>query len=58
MMPLFAIGMQNTLVKFFDIRGKRNRFLSFTVLVSFMYSFNTDRLVFFDDVQLLIQRKK
>ena len=34
-MPLFAIGMQNTLVKFYsqyETEAERNRFLSFTVL--------------------------
>ncbi len=67
-MPLFAIGMQNTLVKFYsqyETNEERSRFLSFTVLfpflviipmlfVSFIYY---DEIVFFLSKRNIIVKK-
>jgi O-antigen/teichoic acid export membrane protein len=62
MMPLFAIGMQNTLVKFFSqctSEEEENRFLSFTVLVPLVLCIPLILigLLFFDDIVALIPKK-
>lgn len=62
MMPLFAIGMQNTLVKFFSqctTEEEENRFLSFTVLVPLILCIPLLLLglFFFDDLASLIPKK-
>ena len=54
-MPLFAIGMQNTLVKFYSqckTEEEESRFLSFTVLFPLLLSIPLllIGLLFFDDI--------
>lgn len=67
-MPLFAIGMQNTLVKFYsqyETNEERSRFLSFTVLfplvviipIFFIGFYYFDEIVFFLSKKNLIVKK-
>ncbi|MFV8340797.1 lipopolysaccharide biosynthesis protein [Flavobacterium sp. XS2P39] len=61
-MPLFAIGMQNTLVKFYsqyESDAERSRFLSFTVLFP-LFLFIPLMLIglfFFDDISIFLSKK-
>lgn len=61
-MPLFAIGMQNTLVKFYsqyEADEERSRFLSFTVLFPLVLSIPLILigLLFFDDILFFVTKK-
>ena len=61
-MPLFAIGMQNTLIKFYSQcinEEEENRFLSFTVLVPLVLCIPLLLLglFFFDDIAAIIPKK-
>lgn len=61
-MPLFAIGMQNTLVKFYSqyhTHEERSRFLSFTVLfpLLFIIPFCLIGFIFFDDIVSFLSKK-
>ena len=61
-MPLFAIGMQNTLVKFYsqyETDDERSRFLSFTVLFPLVLSIPLILLglLFFDDILFFVTKK-
>ncbi len=61
-MPLFAIGMQNTLVKFYSqykTEEERERFLSFTVLfpVLLCIPLAVIGLFFFDDLVYFVSKK-
>ncbi|MGO4820817.1 MULTISPECIES: oligosaccharide flippase family protein [unclassified Flavobacterium] len=61
-MPLFAIGMQNTLVKFYSqykTEEERERFLSFTVLFPLLLCIPLAflGLFFFDDLVLFVSKK-
>ena len=61
-MPLFAIGMQNTLVKFYSqyrTNEERSRFLSFTVLFPFVIIIPSLLLgfVYYDEVQFFLSKK-
>ncbi|WP_026708214.1 oligosaccharide flippase family protein [Flavobacterium frigidarium] len=61
-MPLFAIGMQNTLVKFYSqckTEEERGRFLSFTVLFPFLLCIPIGiiGLFFFDDLVYFVSKK-
>lgn len=61
-MPLFAIGMQNTLVKFYsqyETNEERSRFLSFTVLFPFLVIIPMLLIgfYFFDDILLFLSKK-
>ena len=61
-MPLFAIGMQNTLVKFYsqyETNEERSRFLSFTVLFPFVIIIPLMLLgiVFYDEILLFLSKK-
>jgi O-antigen/teichoic acid export membrane protein len=61
-MPLFAIGMQNTLVKFYSqyqTREERSRFLSFTVLFPFVIIIPLFLLglLFYDEILFFLSKK-
>jgi O-antigen/teichoic acid export membrane protein len=61
-MPLFAIGMQNTLVKFYSqyqTDEERSRFLSFTVLFPLLLSIPLILIgyIFFDDILFFVSKK-
>lgn len=61
-MPLFAIGMQNTLVKFYSqyqTHEERSRFLSFTVLFPLLFIIPLCLLgfVFFDEILVFLSKK-
>ena len=61
-MPLFAIGMQNTLVKFYsqyESEEERSRFLSFTVLFPLLLCIPLILigLFFFDDIAFFVSKK-
>jgi len=61
-MPLFAIGMQNTLVKFYSqckTEKERNEFLSFTVLfpVLLIVPILLLSLVFYDEIAFFVTKK-
>lgn len=61
-MPLFAIGMQNTLVKFYsqyETHEERSRFLSFTVLFPLLFIIPLCLLgfVFFDEILIFLSKK-
>lgn len=61
-MPLFAIGMQNTLVKFYSqckTEEERGRFLSFTILFPFLLCIPIGiiGLFFFDDLVYFVSKK-
>lgn len=61
-MPLFAIGMQNTLVKFYsqyETNEERSRFLSFTVLFPFVIiiPFLLLGFLFYDEILLFLSKK-
>ena len=61
-MPLFAIGMQNTLVKFYsqyESEEEKSRFLSFTVLFPLVLSIPLILLglLFFDDILFFVTKK-
>jgi O-antigen/teichoic acid export membrane protein len=61
-MPLFAIGMQNTLVKFYSqckTEKERNEFLSFTVLfpILFIGLILLIGLFFYDEIAFFITKK-
>jgi O-antigen/teichoic acid export membrane protein len=61
-MPLFAIGMQNTLVKFYsqyETDEERSRFLSFTVLFPLLLCIPLVLigLLFFDDILYFVTKK-
>jgi len=61
-MPIFAIGMQNTLVKFYSqyqTDEERSRFLSFTVLFPFVIIIPCLLLgfVFYDELQFFLSKK-
>ena len=62
-MPLFAIGMQNTLVKFYSqckTEEEESRFLSFTVLFPLFLSIPLllIGLFFFDDISYFLTKEK
>ena len=61
-MPLFAIGMQNTLVKFYtqyETNEERSRFLSFTVLFPLLLIIPLCLIgfVFFDEILIFLSKK-
>ena len=61
-MPLFAIGMQNTLVKFYsqyETKEERSRFLSFTVLFPFLVIVPMFLVgfLFFDEIIFFLSKK-
>ncbi|WP_395050710.1 lipopolysaccharide biosynthesis protein [Flavobacterium sp.] len=61
-MPLFAIGMQNTLVKFYsqyETNEERSRFLSFTVLFPFLIIIPMFLIgfLFFDEIIFFLSKK-
>jgi O-antigen/teichoic acid export membrane protein len=61
-MPLFAIGMQNTLVKFYSqykTEQEREQFLSFTVLFPLLLCIPIGLigLFFFDDISTFVSKK-
>lgn len=61
-MPLFAIGMQNTLVKFYsqyETEEDRSRFLSFTILFPLLMCIPLGiiGLFFFDDILIFVSKK-
>ncbi|PBJ12341.1 oligosaccharide flippase family protein [Flavobacterium sp. ACN6] len=61
-MPLFAIGMQNTLVKFYSqyqTEEEKSRFLSFTVLFPFLLIIPLllIGLVFYDEILFFLSKK-
>jgi len=61
-MPIFAIGMQNTLVKFYSqykTEEERSRFLSFTVLFPFLVIIPMllIGLYFYDDILIFLSKK-
>lgn len=61
-MPLFAIGMQNTLVKFYSqyqTHEERSRFLSFTVLLPLLFIIPLCLIgfIFFDDIVFFLSKK-
>jgi O-antigen/teichoic acid export membrane protein len=61
-MPIFAIGMQNTLVKFYsqyETNEERSRFLSFTVLFPFLVIIPMLLIgfYFFDDILMFLSKK-
>ena len=61
-MPLFAIGMQNTLVKFYsqcETKEDRSRFLSFTVLFPFLIIIPMLLIGFFfyDEILFFLSKK-
>ena len=61
-MPLFAIGMQNTLVKFYsqyETNEERSRFLSFTVLFPFLLIIPMFLVgfCFFDEIVFFLSKK-
>lgn len=61
-MPLFAIGMQNTLVKFYsqyETDEERSRFLSFTVLFPFLLiiPFILVGLFYYDEILFFVSKK-
>ena len=62
LMPLFAIGMQNTLVKFYSqckTEEERNQFLSFTVLFPLLFSIPLllIGLFFYDEILFFVTKK-
>jgi len=62
LMPLFAIGMQNTLVKFYSqckTEDERNQFLSFTVLFPLLLSIPLllIGLFFYDEILFFVTKK-
>ena len=61
-MPLFAIGMQNTLVKFYTqyrTESERNQFLSFTVLFPLFLCIPLLLIgfIFLDDITIFVTKK-
>ncbi|MFI0490508.1 lipopolysaccharide biosynthesis protein [Flavobacterium sp.] len=61
-MPLFAIGMQNTLVKFYsqyETEAERSQFLSFTILfpVLMCIPLGLIGVFFFDDILFFVSKK-
>jgi hypothetical protein len=60
-MPLFAFGMQNSLVKFFSqckTEQEESRFLSLQFYCRFIVdSFIVDWVVFFDDISIYLSQK-
>lgn len=61
-MPLFAFGMQNSLVKFYsqcETEQEESRFLSFTVLLPLLLSIPLllIGLYFFDDISMYLSKK-
>jgi O-antigen/teichoic acid export membrane protein len=61
-MPLFAIGMQNTLVKFYsqyETNEERSRFLSFTVLFPFLIIIPMFLIgfLFFDEIIFFLSKR-
>ena len=61
-MPLFAIGMQNTLVKFYsqyETNEERSRFLSFTVLFPFIVIIPMFLIgfLFFDEILFFLSKR-
>ncbi len=61
-MPLFAIGMQNTLVKFYsqyETEAERSQFLSFTILfpVLMCIPLGLIGLFFYDDILIFVSKK-
>ncbi len=61
-MPLFAIGMQNTLVKFYsqyETETEREQFLSFTVLFPLLMCIPIGiiGLFFYDDISFFVSKK-
>lgn len=61
-MPIFAIGMQNTLVKFYsqyETNEERSRFLSFTVLFPFLVIIPMLLIgfYFFDEILIFLSKK-
>lgn len=61
-MPLFAIGMQNTLVKFYSqckTEKERNEFLSFTVLfpILLIVLIMLIGLIFYDEISFFVTKK-
>jgi O-antigen/teichoic acid export membrane protein len=61
-MPLFAIGMQNTLVKFYsqyETEAERSQFLSFTILfpVLMCIPLGIIGVFFFDDILIFVSKK-
>ncbi|MGA9637538.1 polysaccharide biosynthesis C-terminal domain-containing protein [Flavobacterium sp.] len=61
-MPLFAIGMQNTLVKYYSqykTEGERERFLSFTVLFPLLLCIPIGLigLFYYDDIVFFVTKK-
>ena len=61
-MPLFAIGMQNTLVKFYSqykTEEEKSRFLSFTVLfpILIVIPLLLIGLFFYDDIIFFVSKK-
>lgn len=61
-MPLFAIGMQNTLVKFYaqyQTEKERSQFLSFTVLFPLLMCIPLALIgwLFFDDILVFVSKK-
>lgn len=61
-MPLFAIGMQNTLVKFYaqyQTEKERSQFLSFTVLFPLLFIIPLCLLgcIFFDEILFFLSKK-
>lgn len=61
-MPIFAIGMQNTLVKFYsqcETNEERSRFLSFTVLFPFLVIIPMLLIgfYFYDDILMFLSKK-
>ncbi len=61
-MPLFAIGMQNTLVKFYsqyDTEAERSQFLSFTILFPLLMCIPLGIIgvFFFDDILIFVSKK-
>ena len=62
LMPLFAIGMQNTLVKFYSqckTEEEKNQFLSFTVLFPLLFSIPLllIGLFFYDEILFFVTKK-
>ena len=61
-MPLFAIGMQNTFVKFYsqyDTEAERSQFLSFTILFPLLMCIPLGIIgvFFFDDILIFVSKK-
>ena len=61
-MPLFAIGMQNTLVKFYsqyETEAERSQFLSFTIVFPLLMCIPLGLIgiFFFDDILIFVSKK-